>query len=109
MPANKARGLAALPGGVPYVLGRAPFESIRYTCAACRHPVILTVVEWRALPTRRLADLEAAKMGDIILRDMAGVGISRDQALQLEGAGLDLVEVHRMPQRGLDPRPVAKA
>lgn len=101
VPQPKRRGLAALPGGIPYVMGRPPYETLRYVCAACKHSTTLTIHEYNALPVRKLRDLEDAKLGDLAYPELASIGVSREQALQLEAAGVSPLEVHAMPSRAL--------
>lgn len=99
---NCRSGQATLPGGSPYTLGRPPDGAgIIYKCARCkRKPPRLTAVEFNRLPALSLADLEAAGVSGLVTNDLAGQGFRIEHLEQLEGAGIDPLSIHSMPDRG---------
>lgn len=99
------RGLALLPDGKPYAIGRAPQgiaqRPFTYKCAGCKRTTTLTAVEFNGLAEASLAELRRHGLEDLVTRDLIGAGVTMEQIEQLETSGVDFATLHPTPaERG---------
>ena len=102
--ARTAPGIAALPDGTPYLMGRAPSEfPFRYSCAACHHSMLIYAADFSRLPELTIAELEKMEALTPLLKDLRGAGFADNEARALFVAGHDPVTIDVLARFHAEP------